>query len=315
VFADAFFEFVPGVNAFIGENGSGKTHLLKAMYAYQRPPSRDVPDFTTTILRLFQIEKISDVRRSQAGSDAFTDVSGTYGDHRWAYPLEKKADDPTPLQITKIKMGTPVFIPAIDMMGHTQGFLEAYLNVDLDFDLTCRDIVSQFGLRSRNVVAPPEIVLAELLGGELEQDERGRFYLQTPIGRQPMPMVAEGLRKIAALVWLQRNGWIAPGATLFWDEPEVNLNPNIMDDVVRALLGLARSGVQVFIATHSYLMLRELEVQSEKSDAIRYFALSREATGTTVHPAGSYLDLTPNTIEHQYADLYDRGIAKRLRGE
>jgi energy-coupling factor transporter ATP-binding protein EcfA2 len=104
VFAEATFEFVPGVNACIGENGSGKTHLLKAMYAYQRPPTRD--------------------------------------------------------------------------------------------------IVSMFRRGRRNGTDYREVVLAELLGGKLEQDERGRFYLNTPIGRQPMPMVAEGLRRIAALVRL-----------------------------------------------------------------------------------------------------------------
>ncbi len=34
-FSDVELEFVPGVNAFIGENGTGKTHILKALYAAQ----------------------------------------------------------------------------------------------------------------------------------------------------------------------------------------------------------------------------------------------------------------------------------------
>src|SRR5205823_3939779 len=112
--------------------------------------------------------------------------------------------------------------------------------------------------------------LAELLGGQIERDDSGRFYLVTELGRMPMPMVAEGLRKIATLVQLQRNGWLSPGATLFWDEPEVNLNPLLMDNVVAAILALARSGVQVFLATHSYLILREIEVQAGKTDQFRY---------------------------------------------
>ena len=32
-FADATFEFVPGINVLIGKNGSGKTPVLKALYA------------------------------------------------------------------------------------------------------------------------------------------------------------------------------------------------------------------------------------------------------------------------------------------
>jgi energy-coupling factor transporter ATP-binding protein EcfA2 len=37
VFKDARFEFVNGINVFIGENGTGKTHLLKLMYSMLKP--------------------------------------------------------------------------------------------------------------------------------------------------------------------------------------------------------------------------------------------------------------------------------------
>ena len=76
-----------------------------------------------------------------------------------------------------------------------------------------------------------------------------------------MPMVAEGIRKVATLRKLVENNWITQGATLFWDEPEVNLNPKIMDEVVEALLMISRRGVQVFLASHSYVILKELEVK------------------------------------------------------
>jgi predicted ATP-dependent endonuclease of OLD family len=72
-FADAEFEFSPGVNAIIGENSSGKTHLLKAMYAYQRSPSRDVPNIHTTLLRLFQTDDITKVMRSPVKRNSVTD--------------------------------------------------------------------------------------------------------------------------------------------------------------------------------------------------------------------------------------------------
>jgi predicted ATPase len=88
-----------------------------------------------------------------------------------------------------------------------------------------------------------------------------------------------------------------------------------MDELIEAVLTLARTGVQVFIATHSYIILRELEVQARKSDQVRYFAFARTENGVAVSSAQSYLDIDPNPIERQYSDLYDRGIAKRLRGE
>jgi len=68
----------------------------------------------------------------------------------------------------------------------------------------------------------------KLLGGELGLDEStGRFYARaTPGGGMAMPLVAEESRKItlpsSACV---RTVWLAPGSTLFWDEPEVKTGP------------------------------------------------------------------------------------------
>ena len=116
--------------------------------------------------------------------------------------------------------------------------------------------------------------ISELLGGELEYEEStGRFYLVTRRRDDlPMPLVAEGLRKIATLVRLAQNGWLTPGTTLFWDEPEVNLNPLLMGEVVGAILSLARQGIQVFLATHSYVILKELDYAGESEQTA--FAIS-----------------------------------------
>lgn len=325
VFKDTSFDFVPGINAFVGENGSGKTHLLKALYAYQRPPTRDVPNVNTALLRLFQTDDLANILRLQAKPGSITEVRGKYIEEEWAYGLQKTTGDVTFVETDKVQMKRPVFIPALDMMSHTKGFQEAYNSVFLDFDLTCSDLISLFVLKSRVPSASPATedvassflieTLLPLLGGKIVRDDAtGRFFLDGSEGRIEMPMIAEGLRKIATLVHLINQGWLVPGTTLFWDEPEVNLNPVIMDEVIGALLALARSGIQIFLATHSYIMLRELDVQSRKTDTLRYFALSRSKDGVTVSQADSYLDIAPNPIERQYADLYDRSIAKRLNG-
>ncbi len=127
-----------------------------------------------------------------------------------------------------------------------------------------------------------------------------------------MTLVAEGLRKLATLHQLIRNGFVQPDNTLFWDEPEVNLNPSLMDEVVQVLLELSRQGVQIFLATHSHIILKELEVQARKTDSLKFFSLERVGDETKVHSAQNYLDLTPNLIEQQYLSLYDRTIEKRL---
>ena len=64
------------------------------------------------------------------------------------------------------------------------------------------------------------------------------------------------------LLWLLiQNGTLNNGSILFWDEPETNLNPKLFGPVMNILLELQRDGVQVFLATHDYLILEELGPQ------------------------------------------------------
>ena len=315
-FADASFEFVPGVNAFVGENGTGKTHVMKALYAMQLTQSREARSISTTLEDLFQTKNVADVIRLGAAKGAIAEAGGSYGGAEWYYAIQRGVSGGLAVDTRLPKPERPVFIPAIDMMGHTKGFTEAYEEVRLDFDLTCRDVVNLLRLERRNGKANQLLdesldePLTRLLNGEIERDDQGRFYLVSAQGRLPMPMVAEGLRKIATLVQLERNGWLSPGTTLFWDEPEVNLNPLLMDEVVGAVLSLARRGVQVFFATHSYVILKELDLQTRKGDMVRYFAFQPGAEGTTVNATNDFALLKPNPILDQYDSLYDRELTR-----
>jgi hypothetical protein len=338
-FKECRIEFGPGINAFVGENGTGKTHAMKALYAIQlalarpganehnltstaahgvRPvlelsaeganPETRLPSAIPILYDLFQTKSALDIVRAGA-VDRTARVKGTYGNINWEYSLGAISGTSTG---GGLRAERPVFIPAIDMIGHSKGFVEADREVGLDFDLTCLDIVTLLRLERKSGHNGNTAIdaLAQLLSGGIEKDDDGRFYLATNAGRMPMPMVAEGLRKIATLVQLHRNGWLPPGATLFWDEPEVNLNPVLMDEVVAALLALARSGVQIFLATHSYVILKELDLQTEKGDEVRYFAFQRGDDGTTVNATDDFSQLQPNAILEQYDSLYDRELTR-----
>ena len=313
-FKEADFAFSPGVNAFIGKNGTGTTHIMKAMYAALRPPTRDIPNYTICLSRLFQNDDLSPLTRIGTPVGRHSEVKGKYGEHNWSYSLILSGQA---IQFGKdnIQGLQPVFIPALDMMGHTQNFQSAYNGVFLDFDLTCYDIVTLFNLKSKQGEnALRSETLAKLLGGEVVSDENnGRFYLQSPAGKLPMPMAAEGLRKIASLVRILENNWLQPGSVLFWDEPEVNLNPTLMTDVVKSLLELSRQGVQIFIATHSYVILKELDLQATQEDAVAYFSLESGKEGTTVHTSDSFASLKPNAILEHFGSLYDRDISRATR--
>ena len=88
------------------------------------------------------------------------------------------------------------------------------------------------------------------------------------------------MRKLGLLWLLIRNGTLKPGAVLFWDEPETNLNPKLYGVVVDVLLELQRIGVQVFLATHDYVILREIDLQAKEGDKVAFHSLYRsEETG------------------------------------
>ncbi|CAL9509215.1 hypothetical protein SUDANB121_03615 [Nocardiopsis dassonvillei] len=138
------------------------------------------------------------------------------------------------------------------------------------------------GTFANELLAP---LLGEIEGTVLE--ENGRFYVRLPIGsagsgKIEAHLVSEGFRKLAMIIRLVSNGVLLEGGYLFWDEPEANLNPKTQRAVARAILALARSGPQVFVATHSVFLLRELELllheePPESSIEPRYIGLYREA--------------------------------------
>ena len=72
-------------------------------------------------------------------------------------------------------------------------------------------------------------------------------------------------RKMGIVARLIKNRGIKPGTILFLDEPETNLHPRAISSLMSALFRLGQTGVQVYLATHSYFVLKELEESSPSS--------------------------------------------------
>jgi predicted ATP-dependent endonuclease of OLD family len=125
-----------------------------------------------------------------------------------------------------------------------------------------------------------------------------------------MPLVAEGLRKLAMLAQLIAVGALEKDGYLFWDEPEANLNPRLIKVVAKVILQLAQAGIQVFIATHSLFLLRELEIlQSATKQPVsqRYFALKQGENSVAVEQGDTVEDLQTLVLldeELQQSDRY-----------
>ena len=125
-------------------------------------------------------------------------------------------------------------------------------------------------------------------------------------------MLAEGMRKLGLLWQLIQNAMLLEGSILFWDEPETNLNPTLFGAVIEILLELQRMGVQIFIATHDYAILKELDLRKKKGDEIAFHSLHRDDGEIACHTAAAYLDIHPNAIAEAFTDLYDREVERSL---
>lgn len=132
-------------------------------------------------------------------------------------------------------------------------------------------------------------------------------------------MTAEGFRKIGVLQRLLSNGSLNPGTSgpLLWDEPESNLNPKLMKDLVHALLELARNGQQVILATHDYVLLKWFDLlmdNKNKGDQVTFHRLFRDEGSDLIQKESraDYSIIGRSAISNTFAELYDEDVKRAL---
>ncbi|MBI5781511.1 MAG: AAA family ATPase [Rhodocyclales bacterium] len=278
VLPNATWSFAPGLNVVVGENGLGKTHVLKLMYALLKVLA-DAKDLNKGVLERAYADKLIAVFRPESLGRL---VKRRQGRGRCEFRLNMNNEGMSMAgafasnaksQIEILKAPTeglarsPAYLPTRELVTLCPWFVPLYENYHLEFEETWRDTVSLLG--NPSLKGPREKRAAELLrpletamGGKVQVDAAsGRFYLQLPgEGRMEMPLVAEGLRKIAMLARLISTGTLLEQGYLFWDEPETNLNPKLVKVVAASIVAVAAREVQVFVASHSLFLLRELEM-------------------------------------------------------
>jgi len=163
---------------------------------------------------------------------------------------------------TALVTSSPVFLPTRELLNIYPGFVSLYENNYTQFEETWRDTYVLLGkplARGARTKAIKSMLspLEEAMGGSIELDKSGSFYLNTiESGNMEVNLVAEGLRKLAMIARLIATGSLIDKGYLFWDEPEANLNPKIISSIAKTVLQLTQSGIQVFIATYSLFLLR-----------------------------------------------------------
>lgn len=275
---DAFkLEFCDGINVLIGENGVGKTTILKMIYAAtQWSNEKTNPGKTKRLLDFFSNSiKDNEAIKNMDNSQDYCYYKVSDGIHAFEDSLSHNGifnfDDWLGLDIQS------VFIPTMEMLSHAKGFLAMNQKYSMPFDGTQIDIIVNASLpETREIPAACKVILdqiSKVIDGIVVQEE-DTFYVLKNDGRKiDFSLEAEGLRKLGLLWKLIRNGLLEEGSILLWDEPEANLNPELYPLIVNILLELQKNGVQIFIATHSYNFAKYLEIRRENKEQVIFHNL------------------------------------------
>ncbi len=320
------------LNVIVGANDTGKSHLLKMLYVLarsvqdytaridsDRPQWRDV--LAEKLLWTFQPPsgRLGDLVRHDATDERLA-VTATlcnelYGFGFGASAGRSAADWAVVTEDVRPQPGvSALFLPpkevltSLDAIGRVREQLKSF-----GFDDTYYDLV--VALRGEPIQAElPESFqrvlknLEALLTGRIET-EHGRFVFKRAGDRFDMPQVAEGIKKIGIFTRLIQNGSLRRNSILFIDEPETNLHPRAARALVRMLYDLSQAGVQIYLATHSYFVLKQFELTARKhKEPVRLCCLSREGDAI----ASRFFDLQDGMPENGIVEesllLYDEDV-------
>ncbi len=269
-------DFCPGINVFIGGNGSGKTTLLKYLYNSKK-----------------------DIQTGSYGSDGY------------------QVNEFKSFEISK----NSVYIPEKDILEHAKGLLTFIEQKETGFSQIYKDVlVAAMDVPTREQTNTQKLIgemIVSITGGEVKWDKsEGSFFTMKSDGtRIPFANEASGFKKLGYLGLLVASGQLKPGTILFWDEPENSLNPELIPKLVKILLELQRSDVQIFIATHSEMLANEVSISRNHSDNIKFFSLYKDKNGKVKADSDMRFDLLqPNKLMQASVEQYEREIKRGLIG-
>lgn len=325
--------FSPNINIICGENSTGKTALIKLLYTCLKSCEviqNSKGDITKEKIESVLVSKLQGVfrpdkdsvgrlvyRRQGSGraeiavhfdKDALLKIG--FGNRQ-----EKHIDIPT----SKLPSAavSAVYIPPKEIISSTENFVSLYSDYHIAFEETYYDLARllERPLKKGANTAEQNAVLksfGKILDGNIIQKDKV-FYLQVKgAGEFEMGLVSEGYRKLATIMYLILSGSLSKNAILFWDEPETNMNPKMIQPMVDAIIELAKLGVQVFITTHDYFIQQcfNLAAMYPKKDTAdlkyNFVSLNKTDSGVEMESASRLTDLAHNAIMEEFDQLYDR---------
>lgn len=332
VFEDVTVDFVEGVNILIGENATGKTHLLKLLYAACQANRSDV-DFPQKIVRTmmpdeFRISRL--VNRKPGNHQAKVIINASQRERNINSQLSVSFDKKTKKWAGNVKgkesweknfkENFSIFIPAKEILSHSYKLAAATSVDNVRFDDTYIDIINSAKIditMGKNPGARANLLkrIEKMTHGQVIYDaNKDEFYLKKGNSKQEFNLVAEGIKKMGLLWLLAKNGTLEKGSVLFWDEPEANINPAYLSTIAELLLEIQRNGVQVFLSTHNYFLAKYFDIKKMEEDKVSYYSLYKDSDtgGVKCEQSEKFTLLENNPIIQTFLQIYRDEIGVEL---
>ena len=302
IFRKADLEFSSGLNVITGDNGSGKSHLLKLGYAIlktlesfgEKFPAKEIAErgLAGNLVDIFRPETLGRLASRVQGSSG-SSVSATWNQKgRLDFSFSTRKTEKVDI------LSTTLFIPPKEIISVFEGFQGALEKRELAFDGTYLALAKALnpaplkGKRPSETARLVNELEKNLKASVLKKNNRFYFSSKSTSGQFEASLVAEGHRKLGMLTYLIMNGELRNKSSLFWDEPEANLNPRLLRELAGILVELSKV-MQVTVATHSLFLLRELEIlqKQKKLSKACYFGLHFSDNGVEVLSGPSSNDI------------------------
>ena len=264
------------INLVIGENGTGKTFLLKALYSatrameeYKRGDDiKTINEVLAEKLRwTFQVDKLGDmVTRSSNESLIFEMKLGT---DQIGYQFSSSATSKvvTATAPSGKRETNSIFIPAKEVLSLYSIILKSReVDKSFGFDDTYYDLVKALRIspkKGKNYTAfsNSRKLLNSVIDGKVEYDETSGkwFYKNNRSQKFSIGATSEGVKKISIMDRLLSNAYLDNQSIIFIDEIESALHPTAICQFLDMVAKIATDmDLQFFISSHSYFVIKKL---------------------------------------------------------
>lgn len=312
-FESAKFENFSNINLFIGENDTGKTTILKFLYANCSELKEIVDNGEKNISVYSSLNKIQniDIMDILSGNNDNIDFNfpnkiiklglKSYYMHYFECSICNSKNEiiTSKENVNDFKYDyKALFIPAKEILSIMNSI--AYLRSKgiNDFDDSYNDIVFEIlAEKSINEANFLEVFKNkskyDFYDGKIKMLNNGNkkvVYYRNDGEVYDINFVAEGIKKLGIFPILHNTGNLTKKTVLFIDEPENSLHPKLVREFMRFLVDISKDEVQIFMASHNSFVLNQLSNIAEINNypINVYFFLKDKENANKVNIGGPF---------------------------